>query len=292
MLNDRGGMESDFTAFRLADDRYMLVTGSSQPVRDKHWIEQNLMDGEFVTLTDITASLAVLSVMGPNSRNLLQRLTDADLGNEAFPVFTSREISLGYATVRAARLSYVGELGWELYVPVEMAAGFYDQLMTTGQDLGLSNAGMLALGSLRVEKGYRSWGHDITPDETPLEAGLGFAVKLKSDIEFKGRKALEKQMREGIQKRLVQFRLKDPSVHLIGHEPILQHDKVVGQVTSAAFSHTLGTCAAMGYIRLDGRSPGEAVGEGEFKIEYAADTYLAEASIDPLFDPKGEHIRC
>lgn len=292
MLNDRGGMESDFTAFRLADDRYMLVTGSNQPVRDKHWIEQNLLDGEFVTLTDITSSLAVLSVMGPKSRTLLQRLTDADLGNAAFPVFTSREISLGYATVRAARLSYVGELGWELYVPVEMAAGLYDELMATGQDLGLRNAGMLALGSLRVEKGYRSWGHDVTPDDTPLEAGLGFAVKLKTDIPFKGRKALEKQKQEGIQQRLVHFKVVDPSLHLIGHEPILQYEKVVGQVTSAAYSHTLGACVAMGYIRLDGRSPKEIISEGNFKIEYAAEAYTVEASLDPLFDPRGEHIRC
>ena len=292
MLNDRGGMESDFTAFRLAGDRYMLITGSSQPVRDKNWIEKNLLDGEFVTLTDITSSLAVLSIMGPKSRTLLQRLTDTDMGNDTFPMFTSREISLGYATVRAARLSYVGELGWELYVPVEMAAGLYDELMAAGEDLGLRNAGMLALGSLRVEKGYRSWGHDITPDETPLEAGLGFAVKLKTDIAFKGRQAIEEQKQEGLNQRLVHFKVVDPSLHLLGHEPILQHDKVIGQVTSAAYSHTLGACAAMGYIQLNGKNPGQIIGEGNFKIEYAAKTYPAEAALEPLFDPKGEHIRC
>ncbi len=291
MLNDRGGMESDFTAFRLARDRYLLVTGSGQPVRDRHWIEQALSPDERVTIADITSALSVFSVMGPKSRELLQRLTDADLGHEAFPMFTSAEIDLGYARVRAARLSYIGELGWELYVPSEMAAGLYDELMAEGADLGLRPAGMLALGAMRVEKGYRSWGHDVTPDDTPLQAGLSFAVKLNRDIDFRGRSALEAQRAAGLDRRLVQFRLHDPGRHLLGHEPILQHGRTVGQVTSAAYGHALGTCAAMGYVRLDGRPAEAVVAEGGFAIDYAAESLAADASLAPFFDPKGARMR-
>ncbi len=291
MLNKRGGIESDLTVFRLAAERYMLVTGTAQPVRDAHWIRSHLHDGERAQLTDISGSLAVFSVMGPKARTLLTRLTGEDLGNDGFPPYTAREIALGNAVVRAARLSYVGELGWELYVPTEMAAGLNDQIMAAGSDLGLRDAGMFALTSLRIEKGYRAWGHEVTPDDTPLEAGLGFAVKLKTDIAFNGREALERQAAAGLGRRLVHLKLSDSNVFPLGDEPILQDDRVVGQVTSAAFGHTLGTGVAMGYIALDGHGPKEAVQAGGFQIEQAGDRHAADASLSPFFDPKGERLR-
>jgi len=291
LLNDRGGIESDLTIFPLGPERFLLVTGTAQPVHDRHWIRRNLEPGEQVTITDVTEDTAVLSVMGPKSRDLLSRLSGADLTNEAFPQFTFRDIQVGPASVRAARLSYVGELGWELYVPADLALALYDALFETGADLGIRDAGGFALTALRIEKGYRAWGHELSCEETPLEAGLGFATKLNTDLPFMGREALERQRGEGVAKRLVHFVLDDETAYPLGDEPILQNGAPVGQLTSAAFGHTLGRSVAMGYIRLNGRSAADAVAQGGFEIDIARDPAAASASLKPPYDPSGERMK-
>lgn len=291
LLNDRGGYESDLTAFRVAGDRYMLVTGTAQAVRDPHWIASRLDPGERVSVTDVTGSLAVFGVMGPLSRRLLAPLTTAALDMEAFPLFTAREIALGAVTVRAARLSYVGELGWELYVPAEMAAALYDTLMEAGAELGLLHGGAHALTSLRIEKGYRAWGHELTPDDTPLDAGLGFATKLNSPTPFIGRDALLRQRDEGPSRRLVHFTVEDPDVFLLGDEPLIRHGEIVGQCTSAAFGHTLGASVGMAYVALAGRHPRDLVADGGFEIECATVRHPIRVSITPFYDPSGARMK-
>ena len=187
MLNERAGYEADVTVTRLAPDRYLLVTSAASPVRDAAWIERHLRVGEHVSVVDVSSAFAVLGVMGPASRELLGRLGSADLSDDAFPFSTSREIALGYATVRATRITYVGEFGWELYVPPEFAIGVYEDLLGAGSDLGLVDAGYYAMNSLRLDKGYRAFGSDLTPDYTPVEAGLRFTCKLATPIDFVGR---------------------------------------------------------------------------------------------------------
>lgn len=290
LLNARGGYESDLTATRLDDDRFMLVTGTAQPIRDRHWIERNLRPEERVTVSDVSGAEAVFSVMGPRSRELLQSLTDADLSNDAFAPFAARTIALGHATVRAARLSYVGELGWELYTPVEMAAGLYDALFEAGAEFGLRDAGMQALGALRIEKGFRAWGHEVSPDDTPLEAGLGFATKLRSNLDFLGREALMRRREEGIARRLIHFTCDDPALFPHGDEPIVKDGAIVGQVTSAAFGHTIGRACGMGYVRLDGMKPAEFLAAGRFEIELACERHPVTVSLDAPYDPRGERM--
>ena len=291
MLNERGGYESDLTVMRLGRDRYLVVTGTAQPIRDRDWIRRNLGDGERVTISDVSGATAVLSLMGPKARQVLAPLTTTDLSLDAFPLFTFQDIPLGPYTVRAARLSYIGELGWELYVPAAMAVGVYDLVMEAGRKHGIRNAGMYALTSLRIEKGYRAWGHDVTPDDTPLEAGLAFATKLNSEIPFKGRDALLRQREAGIGRRLVHLMLDDPAVFPLGDEPIVRDGKIIGQVTSAAFGYSLGRAVAMGYVRLDGQDPHQLVDAGGFEIELARERFAATASLSPFFDPKGARMR-
>ena len=291
MLNEKGGYESDLTAFRLSVDRYMLVTGTAQAVRDLNWMSASISSADRVSVVDITPSLAVFSVMGPRSRQLLQDLTSQDLDNDAFALFTSREIALAGASVRAARLSYVGELGWELYVPVDMAPGVYDTLMEAGARAGLCNAGTHALASLRIEKGYRAWGHEVTPDDTPLEAGLAFATKLKTAVPFVGREALLAQHEAGLRRRLLHFKLDDPTVFIIGDEPILIGDQIAGQTTSAAFGHSLGTSVAMGYVNLEGRRIEAVIDAGDFAVEFAAVRHPIHVSLSPFYDPYSKRMR-
>ncbi len=197
MLNGHAGYEADVTITRLSDDRYLLVTSSASPVRDKAWIERHLRTADHVSVVDVSSAYAVLGIMGPASRQLLGRLSSADLSQDGFPFATSREISVGYATVRATRLTYVGELGWELFVPTEFAVGVYEDLVAAGAELGLTDAGYYAINSLRLDKGYRAFGSDLTPDHTPLEAGLRFTCKLKTPIDFIGRAAARVGHRRG-----------------------------------------------------------------------------------------------
>ncbi len=204
-LNERGGIEADLTVTREAADRYLIVTAAATQVRDLAWLKDHIPATARAHATDITSAHAVLSVMGPSSRALLSTLTTADLSNEGFPFGTSQIIDLGYARVRASRVTYVGELGWELYIPTEYATGVFDVIVEAGAPFGLAHCGYHALNSLRTEKGYRHWGHDISPDETPLEAGLGFVVAWDKPGGFIGRDALVAQKAQGLRQRLVQF---------------------------------------------------------------------------------------
>jgi 4-methylaminobutanoate oxidase (formaldehyde-forming) len=292
MLNEQGGIESDLTVMRLADDAFLMVTGTAQPTRDTDWIRRHMAEDEHVALSDVTSAAAVLGIMGPRSRALLQELTSADLSNEAFPYFTWQDIDLGHATVRAARLSYVGELGWELYVPSDCAAYVYDLIAEAGARHGLVDAGSYALTSLRVEKAYRAWGHDVGPEDTPLEAGLGFAVRFAKSEPFIGREALTAQRDRGVEKRLVVLTLGDPEALPLGDEPILHDGTIVGQVTSAAFGHSLGRAVALGYVRLHERTAvEELIAAGGFELDVAGRRFAASASLDAPWDPKSRRLR-
>lgn len=290
MLNDRGGFESDLTVTRLAENAYLLVTGTQQGVRDMDWVRRHVAEDECVVVTDATSSWAVLGVVGPASRDLLQRLTPAELSNQGFAFASAREIEFGIARVRAARISYTGELGWELYIPTEFATTVYDELWREGQQAGLRHAGVHALNSLRLEKAYRAWGHDVGPDDTPLEAGLGFAVKFDKPTSFVGRDALLQQRDRGITRRLVTFVLVDPEAYPLGHEPIIRDGRDSGMVTSAAYGHTLGRGIVMGYI--DGGDVGrEAVLGSTYHIEIAGERFAAMPHLRAPYDPAGSRLR-
>jgi 4-methylaminobutanoate oxidase (formaldehyde-forming) len=239
----------------------------------------------------VTSSQAVLGVMGPNARTLLSRLTDADLSGEAFPFLASREIWLASAPVRAARITYVGELGWELYVPTEFAAGLYDALVAAGADLGLRHAGYHAMDSLRMEKAYRSWGHDLGCEETPLEAGLGFAVRLDKPGGFLGRDALLAQHDRPLARRLVVFLLDDPEPLLYHAEPIWRDGVLVGRISSGAYGHTLGRAVGLGWVsHADGVSD-RFVASGRWEIEVACERVSARAQLVSPYDPKSLRVR-
>jgi glycine cleavage system aminomethyltransferase T len=228
--------------------------------------------------------------MGPRSRELLARLTRADLSNAAFPFGTTHELVLGYATVRATRITYVGELGWELYVPTEFAMGVYDAVVAAGETVGLRHAGYHAMDSLRMEKGYRSWGHDIGGDDTPLDAGLGFAVAFKKDG-FVGREALLRQRDRPLTRRLLAFTLDDPEPLLLGDEPIYRDGALVGRITSGAYGHTLGRSVGLGYVtHPDGVDAG-FVRTGRWELELATERFPASAQLDPLYDPTSARVR-
>jgi 4-methylaminobutanoate oxidase (formaldehyde-forming) len=291
MLNERGGFESDLTVTRLGGDAYLIVTGSAQATRDAHWIRRHIPDGARATLTDVTDAYAVLGVMGPRSRDLLSRLTRADLSSHAFPFATSSEIRLGGALVRASRITYVGELGWELYVAVELAAGVYDALHEAGGDLGLADAGYYAIESLRVEKAYRAWGRELTTDLTPLEAGLGFAVRFDKAAPFIGREALLAQRGKPLAKRLVSFVLDDPEALPLGDEPIWCGGGIVGSTTSAAYGHTLGRAVAMGYVSRPGGVDATYLSKARFEVEIGGDRFSARGSFKAPYDPDGLRVK-
>ena len=291
-LNERGTIEADLTVTREADDRYLVVTGPASQVRDFTWLRSQIPGHARCTAVDVTSGLAVLGVMGPRSRDLLQSLTTADLSAATFPFATSREIDLGYARVRASRITYVGELGWELYVPGEAAPAVFDTIMAAGADHGLRLAGYHALNSLRMEKAYRHWGHDISPDETPLEAGLGFAVAWDKPGGFAGREALLRQRDEGVRQRLVLFQLPADAPWAYHNEPIWRDGRIVGHVTSGMFGHTVGAPLAFGYAhRDDGVADRDWVMSGDYEIEVACERIPVSASLTALYDPAGERVR-
>ena len=288
-LNELGGIEADLTVTRLSGDCYLVVTAAATEVRDFNWLQRHIPHDARCVLTNVTSAMGVISIMGPNARALLQSLSPNDLSHESFPFANSREIELGYAVVRAARITYVGELGWELYIPTEFTAGVYDTLVEAGEPFGLVHAGYHALDSLRIEKAYRHWGHDITDEDTPLEAGLGFAVKFDKPGGFIGRDALLRERAAGSAKRLLQFRLLDPQPLLYHNEPIWHDDVLVGHVTSGAYGHTLGGAIGLGYVDS---AKVQDPGEGSFSIEVAGERVPAEASSTPMYDPAGRRIRC
>jgi glycine cleavage system T protein len=291
LLNKRGGIESDLTITRLAENRFMAVTAAACQVRDLAWIKDNLLPDARVAAVDVTSGFGVLSIMGPRSRELLQKVSTADFSNEAFPFGTAQEIEIGYGKAHAFRVTYVGELGWELYVPTEFMQDVFDLIEKAGQGLGLKLAGYHALDSLRSEKGYRHWGHDISPGDTPLEAGLGFAVSWKKNVDFIGRAVIEAQRGKTLSRRLVQVVMEKPEPLLFHNEPILRDGKVVGRITSGSYGHTLGRAVGMGYLERKEGVDNEFVESGRYEVEVATDRHPASVSLKPLYDPKGERIR-
>lgn len=290
-LNEHGGIESDLTVTRLADDCFMVVTSFSSQVRDFHRLKTLIPEGAHAVLTDVGSGMAMLGLMGPKSRELLQSLTPDDMSNEAFPFATSREIELGYAMVRASRITYVGELGWELYIPTEFATGVYDTLVQAGEAFGLKHVGMHAMNSLRTEKAYRHWGHDIADEDTPLEAGLGFAVAWDKPGGFIGKEALLKQREGGLKRRLVQFALDDPEPLMYHNEPIWRNDRIVGYITSGMFGHALGKSLGMGYVENQDGVDADYINSGSYEIEIACQRFSATASLKPFYDPTSARIK-
>ena len=292
MLNRRGGIECDVTVNRLGENRFLLVSSATTQPRDRAWMERNLGSEAHVSLTDVTSAWAVLCVQGPKSRELLGRLTDADLSNDGFPFATSRVIEIGHARLVANRLTYVGELGWELFVPTEFAQDVCDRLLAEGDGVGIRPAGYHALEHLRSERAYREYELDLTPADTPFEAGLGFAVRLDKPHVFTGRDALLRQKEAGpLAKRLVMFKLKDPQPLLFGEEVIWMDGRIAGYVSSGAFGFTLGASVGMGYIRHCDGVTGALVTSASWEIEIACERYPAEASLRASYDPAGERVR-
>ena len=291
-LNDRGGIEADLTVTRLSETAFMIVGGAETEVRDFYWLKRQIPDDAHCVLTNVTSSMGVLSVMGPKARDLLQSLTPADMTHAGFPFATSREIELGYAMVRASRVTFVGELGWELYVPSEFMHHVYDRIVEAGEAVGLAHAGYHALNSLRLEKAYRHWSHDITDEDSPLEAGLGFVIKFDKPGGFIGREALLAQQEQGITRHLVQLKLNDPEPLIYHNEPIWRDDEIVGHITSAAYGHTLGGAVGLGYVNAEPGAPADTVLGDAYEVEVACERFSAGVSLRPLYDPENAKIRC
>jgi 4-methylaminobutanoate oxidase (formaldehyde-forming) len=286
MFNKRGGFESDCTLLRSRADQFVLITGTSQPKRDMDWIQRNKSDSEEVELTDITAQYSVIGLMGPGSRTVLQKLTDANLENGAFPFGTFREIGIGYATVRAVRITYVGELGWELHAPVHQALHVYNCLMAAGADYGIANAGHYAINSLRLEKGYRAWGAELSPDDSPLEAGLSFAIDWNK--EFIGKEALQKQKEKPLSRKLFTFVLRDPEQALWGSEPIYLDGQPVGYTSSGSYGHSVGGAVGMGYIKGD--FDWKQIASRKLEIGVNGKRMAAAAYLKPPYDSERKRI--
>jgi 4-methylaminobutanoate oxidase (formaldehyde-forming) len=291
MLNECGGIECDLTVTRIAEERYFIVTAAAAAAHDYHWIRAHIPDDARAALTDVTSAFAVLGVMGPASRRLLSRCTDADLSNEAFPFGSFREVTIGYAPVWALRITYVGELGWELYIPTEYAAGVYDLLVEIGAGLGLRLAGYHAMDSLRCEKGYRAWGSDLTNQMTPLEAGLGFAVKFEREPEFIGREALLSQRECPLKRRLVILTMRDPDPLLFGEEPIYRNGRLIGRVTSGAYGHTLGRSVGLAYLEHEAGITPPFLASGTLEVEVASERFGAIPHLRAPWDPAGTRVR-
>jgi glycine cleavage system T protein len=291
-LNERGGIEADLTVTREGEDAYLIVTACASQTRDFSWLCRHLPDGARAAAVDVSSAYAVLGLMGPRSRELLATLTDADLSTRAFPFGTSQVIDLGYARVRASRITYVGELGYELYIPTEFAQSVYDVITGAGGDFGLTLAGYHAMNSLRMEKAYRHWGHDIGDEDTPLEAGLQFALAWKKPGGFIGREALGEQRERGVRRRLVGLALGKAGPLLYHNEPIWRNGVLVGRITSGMFGHTVGASLGLGYV-ANGDAPVHSawIASGSYEVEVAAERVPAQISLRPFYDPASERVK-
>ncbi|WOD16968.1 GcvT family protein [Paraburkholderia kirstenboschensis] len=291
-LNPQGGMEADLTITRIATNSYMVVTAGATQTRDFSWLQRNIPENLRCVATDISSSLAVFGVMGPNSRALLEKVSGEDLSNDAFPFATSREIQIGYARVRASRITFVGELGWEIYIPVEFALHVYEELVREGEAFGLKLAGYHAMNSCRTEKGYRHWGHDLTIEDNPLEAGLGFCVGWEKEGGFIGLDVLREVKNAGpLTRRMVQFQLEDPSKLLYHEEPIWCNGRIVGSITSGMYGHRVGGSLGMGYVNNADGVTADWLASSKFEIEVAWQKVPAKASLAPFYDPKNVRIK-
>jgi 4-methylaminobutanoate oxidase (formaldehyde-forming) len=285
MLNAKGGIECDLTVVRRAENDFYIITGTGFAVHDCDWISRNLRGD--VHLFDVTSGFAVLSLMGPTARTVLQALVPDDLSSAAFPFGTARPISVAGCPVLALRVTYVGELGWELHMPTEVAVTVYEAIMATGQ---VTNAGYRAIETLRLEKGYRAWGSDIGPDHTPVEAGLAWAVKIKSGLPFLGRDAIAAQLANGVKKRLATFTAA-PDVVLLGRETIYRNGERVGWLSSGGYGHSLGISIGMGYVRHPGGVTEDFVVSGAYELEVASERVPAQVTLAPLYDPQNQRVK-
>jgi len=293
LLNDRGGYEADVTVTRLRWNEYLLVTSSAQGIHDLDLLRRGGPAGLHAEFFDVTSSYAVLSVMGPRSRALLDGLSSSDFGAASFPFGHSRDVDLSGLTVRATRLTYVGELGWELYVPSEMEVAAFERLTEAGQEAAPQLAGYYAIESLRLEKGYRAFGRELGPDTSPVEAGLGFTCKLGTAIPFRGREAVEKHKAQGVSRRLVSLVVSDPAAYAWGGELLLRDDEPAGFASSAAFGHTLGRTVLLGYVerRDGGRADRAWISQGRYQVAIGGELHAASVSLKPPYDPSGMRIR-
>ncbi len=286
MLNARGGIECDFTVSRLAPDRFMIVTGTAFGTHDMTHLRRYMpMDGT-VYINDITSARTAYGLWGPKARDILQSITRDDVSNAAFPYMTAKQITIGNIPTLALRVTYVGELGWEFYAPSEYGEQLWDTLWNAGKPFGMIAGGYKAIDSLRLEKGYRYWSADITPDYTPYEAGLGFAVALNKNADFMGKKALEKIKAEGVKQKLCCLTLDDPNTITFGNEPIRDQDKVVGWVTSGGYGYTVNKSIAYAYLPIALAKPGTRLSVECFGVQIPV-----TVEKEPLYDPKGEKIK-
>jgi len=292
-LNERGGIEADLTVTRIAEDEFWVISGAAQTIKDLHWLKSHIAEGEFCCVSDITNAWAMLGVMGPQSRALLSEAIDHDLSTENFPFGDFHAVELGMTRAYAARVSYVGELGWEFYIPVDQARHGFDFLCEKGQSHGLTLAGMHALNSCRMEKKFVHYGHDVADHDTPLECGMGFVLAFDKETPFIGRDAMQqqKESRSFMHKRLVQFLLQDPDATLYHHEPILRDGKIVGHLTSGDYGHTLGAAVGLGYVEVDEEVTKEYIEAGKFEIDVGGERIPASASLSAMYDPKAERMR-
>ena len=287
-LNEGGTLEADLTVTKLDDDRFWVVGSDTVHRHIETWMKRAIA-GDHAHVADMTSAYAQINVQGPHSRQVLQQVTSADLSNEAFPFRAAREIDIGFARVLCIRITYLGELGYELYIPTEQAVHVYDRLVATG---GLRHAGLKTLASCRMEKGYRDYGHDIDNTDGVLEAGLGFAVDLKKPRGFLGKEAVVAKKAAGpLKKRLLQVLCMDPQPMLFHAEPVLRNNQAVGYVRAASYGHTLGGAVGLAMIAADEPIDGKWIEAGTWELEIAGQRYPALASLKPLYDPENKKIK-
>lgn len=291
-LNEHGGLEADLTVTRLAEDKYFIVSAGDFYTHDLMWLKKHIPYDAHAFVTDVTSGYTLLNIQGPKSRELIKRITTADVSKEAFPYMNAQTIDINYALVQAFRVTYEGELGFELYVPTEFSAHVYESVVEAGKDLGLRHAGFQALNSLRIEKAYREYGHDMDNKDTPLEAGLNFAVKFDKPGGFIGRDALLRHKESGpLKYRMVQFLLEDPKPLLYGDEVIYRDGKLVGYLQTGAYGFTLGGAMGMGFVNHEEDASVKFINSGSYEIDIAGDRYPAKASLRPMYDPLNERVR-
>jgi heterotetrameric sarcosine oxidase gamma subunit len=290
-LSERGTFEADLTVIKFTDDEFMVVASDTMHRHVETWLKRHIDDEAHATVTDVTERYGQLNVQGPKSRELLQSLTSVDLSNEAFPFRTVRDIDIGIARMTCVRITYVGELGYELNIPASQATYVYDRLVEAGEKFGLKHAGLKSLASLRLEKAYRDFGHDIDNTDDPYEVGLGFAVNLKTETDFIGKAAcIEKKAAAPYEQRLVQIFVEDPQPMLYHAEIVYRNGKAVGDVRAGSYGHTLGGAVGLAFL-----TPGETINkaylaEGDWEVDIAGTRYPARVSFQPMYDPKNERI--
>jgi 4-methylaminobutanoate oxidase (formaldehyde-forming) len=291
MLNSHGGIECDVTITRVKEDTFYLVTGTGFMTHDFDWIKNNIKEFPDVKIENITYKNSVFALMGPNSRAILEKVSSSDFSHTAFPFATAQTVNIGDKKVNAVRITYMGELGWELHFSIEDAIYVYEKLFDAGKDLGLVNAGYRCIEACRLEKGYRAWGSDIGPDHTPLEAGLGWAVKLKSNKDFIGKSALIEQKKNGLKKIFAAFTVEDPNQILLGRETIYRNGKQVGWLSSGGYGYTIKQSIGYGYIRSSEVINNQFVLDGDYELEIATNKVPCKVHLKPLYDPEMKKIK-